>query len=287
MCATPRSGSTLLCETLRASGVAGRPEEPFQRLEDTGLAPQPRDFFRGVDDVGLLDRLPERRIGALVDAEGARARLQQAFAEDTTDNGVFGTKLMWHYLGDFLAGARSVTGQSSDDRDIDVLRAVFGPDVQLLHVQRRDKLGQAISLWKAIQLQQWRDEDPAAGPSGVPDLREGRQSGHADVRREVAEYHGEAIAHLRRLMIAHEAAWATWFAEQGVQPLRTVVYEELVPTLEATALDVLGALGIEDAPADGFATPRMRRQSDGTSAEWRARWIAEHPDFDGVAEERG
>lgn len=37
--ATQRSGSTLLVESLRATGCAGEPQEFFQYLPSTGMAP--------------------------------------------------------------------------------------------------------------------------------------------------------------------------------------------------------------------------------------------------------
>ena len=40
VCATPRSGSTLLCEGLESTGVAGRPREYFEE----GLQPEVEDF---------------------------------------------------------------------------------------------------------------------------------------------------------------------------------------------------------------------------------------------------
>lgn len=39
--ATQRSGSTLLVESLRATGCAGEPQEFFQYLPSTGMAPSP------------------------------------------------------------------------------------------------------------------------------------------------------------------------------------------------------------------------------------------------------
>lgn len=52
--ATQRSGSTLLVESLRATGCAGEPQEFFQYLPSTGMAPQPREWFAGVDDDTIL-----------------------------------------------------------------------------------------------------------------------------------------------------------------------------------------------------------------------------------------
>jgi LPS sulfotransferase NodH len=44
VCATQRSGSTLLCELLKATGVTGIPNEYFQHFKDTGLVDQPRQY---------------------------------------------------------------------------------------------------------------------------------------------------------------------------------------------------------------------------------------------------
>ena len=43
VCATPRSGSTLLCEALAVTGVAGRPYEFFEALPATGVPRRPLD----------------------------------------------------------------------------------------------------------------------------------------------------------------------------------------------------------------------------------------------------
>ena len=48
--ASQRSGSTLLVESLRATGVAGEPQEFFKYLPDTSMSPQPREWF--ADDDG-------------------------------------------------------------------------------------------------------------------------------------------------------------------------------------------------------------------------------------------
>ena len=52
VCATPRSGSTLLCQGLKATGVAGRPEEYFEAIAATGRPPRPEDYLDGLDDAG-------------------------------------------------------------------------------------------------------------------------------------------------------------------------------------------------------------------------------------------
>ena len=61
VCATPRSGSTLLCKSLAETGVAGRPEEYFERLRHSGLPREPREYFEGIRDPSFLARLPTSR----------------------------------------------------------------------------------------------------------------------------------------------------------------------------------------------------------------------------------
>jgi len=52
ICATQRSGSTLLCELLKQTGVAGRPEEYFEAQFETGVPPHPRRFLEGLPITG-------------------------------------------------------------------------------------------------------------------------------------------------------------------------------------------------------------------------------------------
>jgi LPS sulfotransferase NodH len=66
--ATQRSGRTLLCELLKATGVAGIPNEYFQHFKDTGLADQPRQYLAGISELEGLALL------APLDPGGGRDR---------------------------------------------------------------------------------------------------------------------------------------------------------------------------------------------------------------------
>src|SRR3954466_9998090 len=115
VCGTPRSGSTLVCECLKATGVAGRPEEYYEALRHSGRPKQPQDYFKGVDDPSVLDHLGER--GA-PEGPAPQSPLWSRTAYDrfldwsketgTTENGVFGAKMMWGYFGDFVSLVRGV-----------------------------------------------------------------------------------------------------------------------------------------------------------------------------------
>src|ERR1700743_1469923 len=60
VCATPRSGSTLVCHALGETGVAGRPEEYYEALRHSGRPRHPEEYFLGVEDQSIRDHLGER-----------------------------------------------------------------------------------------------------------------------------------------------------------------------------------------------------------------------------------
>src|SRR4051812_2522444 len=150
VCATPRSGSTLLCKSLAATGVAGRPEEYFERLRHSGLPREPREYFDADADPDVLALLPPTRSGDPSRAE-LPAELPRYLREGTTPNGVFGAKMMWGYLDDLLG--RLGTTSAAPDAPA-ALEGILGP-LRYVHVTRRDKVAQAVSLWRAVQTRAW------------------------------------------------------------------------------------------------------------------------------------
>ena len=240
VCATERSGSTLLCELLAGTGVAGCPEEYFETLAATGRPRQPREYFDGVDDPSILDLLPP--LLAPVPQLAWADRVADALRRGTTPNGVFGSKMMWAHLGDFLA--------HSDDPE-----EILGP-LHWVLVVRDDKLGQAISLWRAIQTSQWRAEDPGEEHEPV--------------------FHAGAIAHLKERLDRHERNWREWFAERGVEPLE-LGYEELCTDPSAAVRRVLQLAGLPCGPEVAIPEPPLRRQADDRSREWATRYLMEVP----------
>lgn len=235
VCATERSGSTLLCELLSGTGVAGRPEEFFESLSATGRPRQPREYFEQAPEIAA--RLPE--LLPPLPQPSWEERLSDARERGSTPNGVFAAKMMWAYLGDFLAH-----GEPEEQ---------LGP-LRWVHVDREDKLSQAISLWRAVQTSQWRSEDDAD---------------HAE-----PEFDTVAIAHLKRRLEAHAGYWRSWFAGRGIEPLE-IRYETFADDPHATVCRVLEHLSLPtDVP---IPDPPMRRQSDGLSAEWAERYREEVP----------
>lgn len=129
ICATPRCGSYLLCEALRNTGIAGRPDEFFY------------------PDTAAVWR---ERWGATSDAEF----LSRAIDAGSTPNGVFGAKVMWGYFDDFTRQLRRLPGASRRAPVPELLAAAF-PNLSFVWITRRDKVRQAVSHWRAAQTNVW------------------------------------------------------------------------------------------------------------------------------------
>src|SRR5580700_5621827 len=119
VCATPRSGSTLLCYALNETGVAGHPEEYFEALSRSGLPRRPHEYFDPHRHANIVERLAFREMpdgmakpNPLWHPDTYDQYLAWALAEGTTPNGVFGAKLMWGYLGDFAELLRGIEGMA-------------------------------------------------------------------------------------------------------------------------------------------------------------------------------
>jgi LPS sulfotransferase NodH len=230
VCATPRSGSTLLCEGLKATGVAGRPEEYFEAVPVTGRLRAPADYLAGLDDPAarallgdapLPDPPPYSSLAG-VDLPQHLARVR---GWATTPNGVLGAKVMWGHVDD---------------------PAALFPDARYVWVRRQDTVRQAISLWRALQTQSWRDE--GTGDGGTH-----------------AEYSFSALRHLVDLLAEHDAAWARFFADR---PVLELTYEEIASDLPRALERTLAHVGIPRPGDWPPALPAMRRQADELSERW-------------------
>ncbi len=277
VCATQRSGSTLVCQALKETGVAGRPEEYFEALEHSGRSRRPFEYFSGVDDPSILGHLGERerRVGAdpeptspLWSRTAYDRYLDWAIQQGTTPNGVFGAKMMWNYFGDFVSLLRNVP----EYRDLPVselLPAAF-PDLTFVRVVRANKVRQAISLWKAVQTATWRQNDsssrdPVPEDSDVPPYKS-----FLDEHRPALRFHYGAISHLLGSILREEARWDAFFEHVRIRPV-LVLYENFAADYETSTIRVLEQLGL--SPPEGFTfEPRMKSQSDGINDDWAHRY---------------
>ena len=249
--ATQRSGSTLLVESLRASGCAGEPQEFFQYLPDTGMALQPREWFAGVDDesiLRLLDPLDERGTPETATPVAWREHIRSS---GRTPNGVWGGKLMWNQTTLLQERASRLPDHSRDGLRA-AIRDVIGSEPVYVHVHRPDVVSQAVSFWRAVQTRVWR--------------------GHPDPERDSrAVYHPGAIAHIVKNLRDQEDSWRAWFAAESITPI-DIAYPVLWRNLTAIVGRVLEALGQDPRLAP---PPALERQADQRSDEWVVRYRAE------------
>ena len=262
VCATPRSGSTLLCHLLAATGVAGRPEEYFEALRHSGLPRRPHEYFNPGRHADIVERLAFREMpdGPLPEpsplwvSDDYGPYLASAIERGTTANGVFGAKLMWGYLPDFATLLRTIDGYA--DLPVPQMLARAFPNLRYVRVSRDDKVRQAVSLWKAVQTQAWRRERGVGG-------------GAATAKPPTFSF--TAIHHLVNQLHAHDSAWTGYFTGLGVEPY-CVTYEELAADKEGTVRGVLDHLGIALAGRGIAAEPELERQADELSEEWVRRY---------------
>jgi len=261
VCATPRSGSTLLCHALDQTGVAGHPEEYFEALIRSGLPRRPHEYFDPDRHANIVERLAFREMpdeeaqpNPLWHPETYDQYLAWALEQGTTPNGVFGAKLMWGYLGDFAELLRGIDGMA--ERPLPELLARAFPGLRYIQITRQNKIRQAVSLWKAVQTQAWKREagEEASSPAELV-------------------FSFRAINYLVRLLTAHDASWDAYFLGLGHEPLK-LTYEELAESTDAVLHRVLAHLGIP-APAGLVVQARLSVQADEVSEEW-VRRVDEH-----------
>lgn len=211
-----RSGSTYLAMILWATGILGAPWEYLNYDSEMKFMAQ-RLQPLSVEDY-----------------------FQRVVSLRTSANGVFGFKAHYHHFAKVLEHCPSL---------LDRL-----PPPRFIVITRRDRLGQAISLARAIQTGAW--------------------SSHAVAAREPA--YDRALIEKCLVKVKLQAdGWTQWLADRAIKPL-VVDYEDLV-TAPAAVLDRVRVF-IEPpahAKAETIDLPAVRRQGDDTNAEWARRFQEE------------
>ncbi|MEL6169611.1 MAG: Stf0 family sulfotransferase [Pseudomonadota bacterium] len=235
ICTSPRSGSTLLCDLLKASGVAGRPGSHFHTPTFEGWC----------EAYGLT---PEQA----TEAELRPRIFAAALARGRGDTDVFGMRMQYRSLGFF----RSQLAKFAPQRPTDIARieAVFGR-TRFFYLKRADKVDQAVSLVKAGQTGLWH-----RAPDGTEIER---LSPPAEPVYDV-----ERLQDVYEMLVAAETVWTDWFQAEGVSPV-PLSYEVLSADPLGVLRDVLAAIGLDRAHADGV-TPGVAKLADAVSADWAA-----------------
>ncbi|WP_180900420.1 Stf0 family sulfotransferase [Martelella soudanensis] len=237
ICTSPRSGSTLLCKLLAATGVSGNPDSHFHR---PSLAAWQKSH--GV---------------AEIEGEHERAALARVFAaaiaKGSGDTGMFGLRLQrgsFDYFTEKLAVLHPGLGS-----DVSRVEAAFGRTL-FIYLSRADKVAQAVSCVKAEQTGLWH-----VAPDG------GELERTAPHREPV--YDGPALMKWHDTMTGYEREWEAWFSRENIEPLR-LDYDALSHSPRETLRTVLLALSLGGRAADA-ASPGVRKIADRVNDEWAER----------------
>ena len=241
ICTTPRSGSTLLCALIDATGKAGHPDSHFH---DPSLD-------RWLQEYGLGGERFASREDAL------RAVFACARERGAGDTGIFGLRMQRASFAHFIEQAeRLYPGRSCD---VERIEAAFGPTL-FVHLRRDDKLAQAVSRVMAEQTGLWHRKADGSELERLAPARAPRYD-RAAIARHMAE------------LTTLDAEWERWFAREGLAPLR-VRYDALADAPQATLAHFMDALGLDPGPARRVQPPTARLAGP-ENREWIARFIAQ------------
>jgi LPS sulfotransferase NodH len=238
ICTHPRSGSTLLGEAFYFADGLGCPLEYFH------------DGFRPA----LARRWNAHAIGSYVD---------EVHRHRTDPGGTLGVKLFWRDVSELaqeldpaisdLDLAPERVAPETYRKLADMLAPIF-PAPQLIHLERRDRLRQAVSGVVATDTGHFR----AIPESGVP------------APRAEPEFDYDRIEQLIGYSDFCHRHWRNLFAAMDAAPLK-LTYEALIADYEATVAGALAYLGSDSA----VPPARMRRQADSRNEAFVLRYLRE------------
>ena len=214
ICTTPRSGSTLVCSQLWREGRMGAPREYFNLNGD---------LFR---------------LQALLQCRNIAHYTDELLRRRTSPNGVFGLKLFFDHWHTFLSSGRLER---------------FGK-MKFVHLQRRDRVAQAVSRVIATQTGLWDSATAARG---------------------AATYDFDAVLAARDGIEKQHRAWEQAFARLKAHPLE-LVYEEFCEDPAHHVAQICRFVGVDPAQAaTPLPVPTPTRQATAINAEWIERFNTE------------
>lgn len=241
--ATPRSGSYLLCEALINTHLAGRPTEYFGPT-------QTRTFLKEGN------------------APDFTTYLARIIEEGTTPNGVFGAKIIWQFIENFVDNLRDIPGY--EKLPVPQLLSTAFPQLSYIWITRRDKVRQAISYWKALQTHRWIGFEDWQPPVQLMD-RKAAFARKPRISQKEPIFDFKTIERLRRGIEEDEEEMQQYFSACGVQPFK-VVYEDFVNAYEETACQTLNYLQIPIPEQLTFGERKLQKQANEQSEEWVQRY---------------
>ena len=243
ICTTARSGSSLLCNVLSATGVAGNPDEYFGENDQTAWG---------------------KKWG---ESSSYNDHLDRVFREATTPNGVCGVKMFIadgyndEYLYDFTRKASALPRYEGRGLSVPEMVADLFPSLHYIWLTRRNKVRQAVSFSKALQTTVWMSYR----------RRETRKP-------QPAAYDFQHIRRQLHRLVLQEAQWQEYFNAAGVTPL-TIVYEDFAQDYNQTIRRVLDFLDLKLPEDFWLQKPYLVKQADEESERWVQRYYKESGDL--------
>jgi len=222
---TDRCGSTFLCSMLWQTGVLGAPTEYWNLKRRSGPSQK--------KSVGL--QMMER-----LDVSSPADYLKKLLACRTSKNGVFGAKA--HFF-DFEQAFRQFPEM------LDTLSPIT-----YIHIQRQDKVAQAVSMVKALQTGAWVSL--------------------AKPQTENLHYDKDLISKCLGFVERQNRDWARWFETHQIDPF-VVTYENLIADTTGVVRSVVEFMGVRNDERREVPLPDFEKQGDETNEEWVARFRRE------------
>ena len=232
---TPRSGSTLLCNLIWDAGGMGAPKEYLNPMQMRDWELRLGSPWGQARNLLLWGPAVNLLSGRFFWDEPRLRAHLDRVRARRSGGGLFGLKLHLHHYQRFF-------GNRPPEH-------LLGSGLSWIHIRREDRLGQAISWVRALQTQQWASFQRPLLP---------------------AHYDRTAIARALERIGSHEKAWEQLLADRSPLRLR---YEDLTIDPGGVLCAVAQHLGV--TPPKHLPQAGLKRQSDGLTAEWRARFIRE------------
>lgn len=214
ICTTPRSGSNLLCQYLTSTGVLGRPLEYFN-----GMA------RRALEDPGYPDE--------------PALQLHRIVTTGSTRNGVYGVKV-FAYQHAAVAPTLEWPG--------------LLPNLSFVYLERRNRLGQAVSWARAVQTTQYRSTQP---PQAAP------------------VYDARLIKERLDALDGERAQWREFFDSRNIKPLE-IAYEDFIVNPQDTVDRVAEFIGLRSPTRVSHDLIDLKIQRDAETDDWCVRFLREH-----------
>ena len=214
VCATHRSGSGLLCDALGRTGLAGKPDEFFSPKVEKKYAKK----WKTTTYSDYINKLIE---------------------ESTSENGVFGAKMMWTHVGYFQKKFSEIPKYANLETQ-DLMDAIF-PNLHYIWARRRDKVRQAVSFWKAQET--------------------GRFISYQERSPKVPKFNFKKINYLVHELKKMEQYWENYFKANGISPFIVIYEDDLEYEYKKVVKEVLAYLSII-MPDDLVFKTKFKKQSD-------------------------